>query len=347
MRRVAQAVLFVLGALALTGCGKSTPVSPTPSPSPGSSRITITGTTSLDHPGETGRLTATATFSDNTSRDVTTEASWVGQDGMIRTDGPGVITGIRYGVGSVSANYRSTPATVQIRVAPAGAFLVTGQVGAPGGFQLAQASVEFSSRSGTFKTTTGTTVEQLGYYVLPAAGETYMRAERDGFRAQDRRMIVAGDAFDVNFELQHLQTANDLTGIYRLTVAASSSCVLPAEIMQRSYDARVLQMQEDLVILLSGTALSSFGNYPGFSGSRTGNTVRFIVRDTYDDVYMFVERIDSTRDLYYSGTAAGNADETRIVAAFNGKLDLRSGTVTVANCNATNHQFELTRISRD
>ena len=124
MERWAQAVVFVLGALALAGCDReSNPVSPTPSPgSPRPVSLTIGGTTSLDHPGETGQLTARATFSDNTSRDVTAETSWAGQEGLITITGPGVITATGYGTGTVNARYLAVSAYVWIRIAPAGAF---------------------------------------------------------------------------------------------------------------------------------------------------------------------------------------------------------------------------------
>ena len=344
-----QAVLFVFGGLALAGCGKSTPVSPTPTPGPGLPTpvsMTIRGPTSLDHPGDTGQLTATVTFSDNTSRDVTVDASWTVIAGsMVAITGPGLIRATGYGLGNVSATYLTVEGKRQIRVVPAGAFLVEGWVMPQGrGFPaLAQASVEFSSRSGTYRTTTN----ESGHYFLPAAGETTMRVERDGFRAQVKQMMVERDE-SVDFELDPIETADDLSGAYRLIVTASASCVLPPEVRQRSYDARILQMQRDLFVLLTGANLVAWGGSTGFIGSRDTNVVRFVVRGTFDDGYNFIEQIDSAprRDLYYSGTAAGDADETRIVAAFSGKLELRSGLTTLAKCEATDHRFELTRVSR-
>ncbi len=201
-RFVVVRLLFAFGALALAGCdGKPNPVSPAPTPgSPSLVSMTIGGTTSLDHAGDTGRLTATATFSDNTSRDVTAEASWsVIAGGMVAITGPGLITATGYGLGNVSAIYLTVEGRRQIRVVPAGAFLVEGWVLALGkGFPgLAQATLEFSSRSGTYRTTTN----ESGHYFLPAAGETTMRAARDGFRAQVKQITVEHDE-SVDFELQ-------------------------------------------------------------------------------------------------------------------------------------------------
>jgi hypothetical protein len=106
-------------------------------------------------------------------------------------------------------------------------------------------------------------------------------------------------------------------------------------------------MQRELFVLLTGANLVAWGGQTGFSGSRDQSAVRFVVRDTFDDGYNFIERIAGTStdatDLYYAGTAVGAADQTRIVAAFNGKLELRRGSTTIARCEASDHRFELTR----
>src|SRR5262245_29795508 len=95
---------LLLGILVWASCDQHdnpvSPVSPTPLPSTSAPvALTIAGATSLDHPGATGQLLATATFSDNTSKDVTAEASWVGTDGFVSITGPGLITAVGYGTG--------------------------------------------------------------------------------------------------------------------------------------------------------------------------------------------------------------------------------------------------------
>jgi hypothetical protein len=267
---------------------------------------------------------------------------------MVAMTGPGLITATGYGLGNVSATYLTVEGKSHIRVVPAGAFLVEGWVLAQGkGFPgLARAIVECSSRSGPYRTTSN----ESGHYFLPAAGETTMRAERDGFHAQVKQLIVERDE-SVDFELEPIDTTGDLSGVYKLTVIASASCVLPPEVMQRSYDSSILQSGQDLVVRLTGANLVVWGGQAGFAGTRDGHLVQFVVRDTFDDGYNFIERIAGTSidgtDLYYSGTAMGEADQTRIVAAFRGRLDLRShgngSGIAPAKCEATDHRFELTR----
>ena len=338
-----QPLFVVFGLVALAGCGGETlPTSPSsPIEVSGSLRpvsLTIAGSPSLDHPEATGQLTATVTFSDHTSRDVTAEASWLGTE-PIAVIGPGVIKAVSYGTGSVSASYRSVGASTSIRIAPAGAFLIAGSVRSEDGFRLEQARVEFSSHCGAHSTMT----DVFGGYVLPAEGQATMRVEREGFRPQVKQMMVGGDG-QVDFQLQHLESAGDLTARYRLIVTASASCALPKEVMQRGYDARVLDMSRDLLVLLSGADMVSWAGEPGFTGRRDQSSVYFDVRDTFDDGYNFIERIDAGKDLYYSGTATGTADQTRIVATFSGRLLLRAyGGGIIASCEANDHRFVFTR----
>jgi Carboxypeptidase regulatory-like domain len=341
----ARQTLFVtLGLLALAACGGETlPTSPSMPTEVSSSlrpvSLSIAGAASLDHPEATGQLTATVTFSDHTSRDVTAEASWAGVDEVIGITGPGVIKAVRYGTGTVSASYRGVSASIWIRVAPAGAFLIAGSVRSEDGFRLVQARVEFSSRCGTHTTTT----DVFGGYVLPAEGQATMRVERGGFRPQIKQVMVGEDG-QVDFQLQHVEVAGDLTGTYRLIVTASTSCHLPPEVMQRSYDASILDIPPDLLVLLSGANMVAWAGEPGFTGSRNQSTVRFDVRDTFDDGYNFIERIDPGRDLYYSGTATGVANPARIVATFSGRLRLQAyGGGMIASCDASDHRFEFTR----
>lgn len=345
VRQYFAALPAILGVLALAGCDRSAnPASPTPIAGPGSPSLvslTVDGTMLLDRPGATGQLTAIAAFSDGTSRDVTAEASWTATDGWITVVGRGAITATRYGTATVNARYLTRTATARIRIAPAGAFLMNGSVTGAGGFRLPGARVEFSSGCGTHTTIT----DEFGSYILPATGQATMRVQMNGFQAQVKQVTVGADArFDV--ELQAIAASSSLSGEYRLTIRASPSCVLPPDVMQRSYDARILEVAQDLRVLLSGANLIVWGGQPGFTGTRDQNTVRFVVSDTFDDGYNFIERIDQERVLYYSGTAVGIADRARIATTFSGKLDLRpfgTASVTPAWCVAGDHRFEFTR----
>jgi hypothetical protein len=171
-----------------------------------------------------------------------------------------------------------------------------------------------------------------------------MRVNLNGFQTQATEMMVAADG-RLDVELQPVSASGSLSGEYRLTITASPSCVLPPDVMQRSYDARILEVGQDLRVLLSGANLIVWGGQPGFTGTRNQDTVRFVVTDTFDDAYNFIERIDQERVLYYAGTAVGSVEGAQIVATFTGKLDLQpfaNAGVTPASCVA-DHRFEFTR----
>jgi hypothetical protein len=195
-----RAALF-LGGLVLSACDSGSPTSPTPTPTPGPATplsLIISGTIPLNHPGDTAQLTAMATFSDNSRRDVTRDASW-SASGAVAFLSPGLIQAVRYGDGSFTASYLSVSAGSGIRVLDPGAFLIEGLVSAAGTFfpGLAQATVESSSRSGTYATMTS----DYGWYYLPASGETTIRVEKAGYVAQIRQITVEQN-LSIDFELE-------------------------------------------------------------------------------------------------------------------------------------------------
>ena len=339
MVRWTLAGVFLLLALALTGCsGPNSPSSATPLPTVRVVSMAISGRTTLTSPGDSSQLMATATFSDGTSRDVTADAVWYGGD-AITISGRGLITARAFGFGSATARYRTGQGFAAVRVVPDGAFLVQGSVLAQGGFRLAGATVQFSSRCGTHTTTTN----ENGNYVLPAEGDAAVRVQMEGFAPLVQRTTMERDGH-LDFELQHIRTAGDLSGAYRLTVTASPSCTLPVELVQRSYEASVLEVQQDIFVILSGAQLVAWGGETGFTGRRDGSAVQFTVLDSFDAEYSFIEMIDAVRYLYHAGTAEGRADETDIVALFKGTLELRGSTgASSAYCMAADHRFELTR----
>lgn len=344
VRQYVRALSMIVGVLALAGCDEgSTPVSPTPVPGAGSPRpisLTISAPASLDRPGASGQIAATARFPDGTSQDVTTEASWGATEGWLRITAPGTITATRYGIASVHARYQSLNASAGIRIAPAGAFLLHGSVTGARGFRLPGARVESASGCGTHSAV----ADEFGAYIIPATGLASMRAQMNGFRDHVTQLTVGADG-RLDLELQLVPATDSLNGLYRLTVSAAPSCVLPSDVRQRSYDARILEVDRNLSVLLSGATFALWGGQPGFTGSRDRSTVHFVVTDTYDDGYNFIEMIEPGRYLQYAGTAVGTADRTRIVATFSGKLELQASVAgaTSASCVAADHRFELTR----
>jgi hypothetical protein len=100
-------------------------------------QLELTGNTTLQAVGERSQLTATATFSNGTTADVTREAMWsVSPSSVVTIDTSGVMTATGMGVASVLARYPSTGAArfanTQVVVTPPGSFAASGRVRQPG-----------------------------------------------------------------------------------------------------------------------------------------------------------------------------------------------------------------------
>lgn len=120
--------------------GTGNPPAPPPPQPPAPAQpasLALTGATSLQAVGETSQLTATATYPDGTTKDVTRDAQWtssfpaiasVSTDGIVTARALGITSILlRYPVSS-SSLYRSA----QIVVTPTGTFSASGRAREPG-----------------------------------------------------------------------------------------------------------------------------------------------------------------------------------------------------------------------
>lgn len=153
--------LLVLLASTWTGCGRRqstslvaptpTPATP-PAPSPTVTRVSIGGNLSLTRIGETTQLTATATLSDNTTKDVTSVATWQWGDARVATVSPtGLVTIVGFGATWISASYQSRGAGATVTATLSGTFVIAGRVREPaaGGIAGVRVVDTMSGRSAT------------------------------------------------------------------------------------------------------------------------------------------------------------------------------------------------------
>lgn len=113
-----------------------------------------------------------------------------------------------------------------------------------------------------------------------------LRAESDSGpgpdRAPDSAAVPAADLGDGG--------TSSIEGEYRLTVTASRSCSLPAEVRQRRYTARVTEAKPGYVtVALSGADFSfipdELGGEAGFDGARNGDALRLVANHGYGGGY--------------------------------------------------------------
>ena len=200
MRIVNRIVLVVL-AQGLVGCGSRAPVSPTAptttttatsTPLPTTTRIAISGNVTLTRVGETTQLTATATLSDSTTKDVTRDAKWFWGDARVATVSPsGLVTVVGFGATWISATYQSRGASMTVTATLPGTFVLAGRVREPGAGGIANVPVvdTVSGRSAT--------TDSDGYFSvaeLPRL-QAHFKAEKDGYEPAET------DATQTNVDL--------------------------------------------------------------------------------------------------------------------------------------------------
>jgi hypothetical protein len=112
-RHIAAVLAAVIGVSC--GGGGSTPI--TPSPPVSVSSVTVSGWLAPLTPGQTVQLTATAIFSDGSTRIVTTEATWQSSDSTIALVSPiGLVVAQAGGSADVHATYQNRTGTLAITV---------------------------------------------------------------------------------------------------------------------------------------------------------------------------------------------------------------------------------------
>jgi Bacterial Ig-like domain (group 2) len=132
-------MLGIVCSAVLVGCGGRTPpTSPSLPTAPnqppqGPTSLRVSGNQSLDAVGETSQLTATATYKDGTSTDVTASTYWWSQRETVATVSPsGLVTAVGFGTAKIMATYMLSASVDFTVVAPPGTFFARGWVHEPG-----------------------------------------------------------------------------------------------------------------------------------------------------------------------------------------------------------------------
>jgi hypothetical protein len=138
------ACVLLISVLCLSGVGcddepdgplspSPTPAAPPPPPPPVVVSLALSGNFELSSVGETSQLTATATLSDGTSKEVSREVRWSVLDSRVLTISPdGLVTITSLGRTNVSATYASRYASTKVAATPPGTFVISGRVREPG-----------------------------------------------------------------------------------------------------------------------------------------------------------------------------------------------------------------------
>jgi hypothetical protein len=196
------AVLALAGVVAAAGCGSSSsspaPAAPTPVVT---STATVTGLKIVGPPnsfivvGDTAQFTATATFSNGTTADVTNAATWSTLDPSIFAVAPGgKVTAMKVGSTDVRATYQGATDKDYTTAQPFLTFKAYGTVTAAppdfGGLAGARVDISPSPSPGFFVTTNG-----VGDFEFPPlkGGPYTLTVTRAGFTPQTRAITLTRD----------------------------------------------------------------------------------------------------------------------------------------------------------
>ena len=102
------------------GCGKSPagPTSPTAPSSATVSSVAVNGSTDFTSIGQTVQLTATATFSDGATQNVSANATWQALSVGATVTSGGLVTAVTSGTVTITATYQGKSGLAQVQISP-------------------------------------------------------------------------------------------------------------------------------------------------------------------------------------------------------------------------------------
>ena len=311
MSRLAIALLTVLAGAAWWACGGPA------APSGLIKEVVISGPAQVA-PGASAQLTATAKYTDGSTRDVTSEAAWrsVTPD-VLRVTSGGSVQAVGRGETVIGADFQQVRGTKLMLVLEPGTYKLYGRI-TEERESLEGATVEVVSGTGTgLKTTT----DVRGQYALyGVAGSIRFRVSAHGFedRTQD---VTVSDHVVQNIELTPMAASLDLTGSWRMTISAAPDCSsqLPDDVRQRAFEISITQAGSHLTLVPSSPTMVPRGSIEGriFADSFSAD----LAYDFYYISYALLDRASSTDWVGIRGSMAGTSTATSIDGVLSGAFD--------------------------
>jgi hypothetical protein len=358
---------------AVWGCDRNSPSAPTtpgsPSPAPTSppspppapvpTGFKVDGPASVP-PGHTAQYTATASFADGSTRDVTREAVWraepnccpVPSTPALTISADGVATGLNPGEVFVYASFGTSRSSKNVLVLHEGTFRHHGFVddaGVP--VPGARVTVVEGSAAGL-----ATTTNVIGQYQLyGVSGPTDVAVTKAGYVDQKQELTVTGNHQSLTFHLKLSGPREDVNGAYTLTVVAAPECAsrLPAEARARKYEAVLVQAGARLTATLQGAVFYTSGNerYNMFQGAAEPDRLTFWIGgiDYYDIFGGHPDVLEQlTASTYFSlwGRVVVTGSSARRSGTLEGAIEIVGAPPRydrIAACESKGHRIELTR----
>lgn len=177
-------------------CGSSTPTNPTPAV-PSATQVIVTGSTPAM--GGSSQFTATATLSDGSTQNVTSQAAWTSSNQNVATvSATGSVTAVSGGTARITATYQERSGLVEILILASGSSVHTlsGVVtDAKAGYVLERAEVRVTSGVNVGMSAR---TDEGGRYTLsdlePGPMTIRATASQSTWEPLERSMTLAGDS---------------------------------------------------------------------------------------------------------------------------------------------------------
>jgi hypothetical protein len=313
--------------------------------------LTISGPARVA-PGATEQFTATARYSDGTTGDVTSRASWfVFPTTILQHLGGGSFRGVAVGEASVSAFLSPRGSSgLQVLVLQPDTFKLSGTVRDTSG-TLENILVEVISGTGAGLKTKS---DPGGRYALyGVAGSVQLRASAPGYDTQEATVAVNNNATR-DFSLTTSSQSSNVAGNWTLALKTSSACsaAWPQVAREREIPTTISQQGTRLTFSFGGSVVrQGFSFSASSSGRIASNAFQMILYfDDYYLIYGILDRPTPTDWVGIYGTAEGTATgPNSISGTFTGTFDYYATAATatfptgvVRSC-ATDPFFELRR----
>ena len=315
---------------------------------------------SVVNAGEAQQYTATATYDDGTTRDVTQSVTWgLGNSAGISIS-HGRVTWKAAGDVYVLAVIGDVETHFPVTVVVAGTFRISGTVtDARLGTPLADATVIVTAGH---LTNLHARSDAGGHFELnQMVGAEEVTVSKDGFTPQTKTVMVS-DLTTLDFALVTADAA-DISGEWTLRLSASTSCRdrLPASARDRQYKATIVQTGSQFVMTLSALNIVDVDPSNRTTGSFRvkgviiGQSLHFTIEGVDDEVnhyyspFLF-ERMTATETYGAVGSVEAALTGDDIAGIMDQSIDYWATPypVTAAptvECMADNHVILLTRSS--
>jgi len=330
--RAIRPLIATAAALIIAWACSRTPSAPSPvagAKAPGGPTVTgvrVSGPSRVA-PGETASFTATATYSDGSSKDVTASASWSPPGDRtwqpIYFTGAGTALGANRGEIDVSASQDGKYGSLHVLVLENGTFKLSGVVAESSGRLVSSVAIDVVAGTGAGL---HATTDSLGRYALyGVAGQIQLRVSAEGFAPQTHDLVVTADETATPFALEPKEAPADVSGTWTMTLTPSPSCPpgLPDIARGRTYQIQFVQQGTGLKLAITSPTLKVF-NAGEDSGTVFGSQVQFtFIGDTdYGDWSStdLIDQLSPTQSLGFDGTVRGTAGGSELRGSLSGDI---------------------------